>query len=262
MEHDPVNSFDNKVALVTGSGRGIGRGIALHLAARGANVVVNFFRNREPAEHTAEEIRRLGRQAFVARANVGDMDQLAALFQSIEAEFGRLDIYIHNAASGFNRPVMEQRPRGWDWTMNINARSLLFGAKYAAGLMEKRGGGYIVALTSLGSVRVMADYVVVGASKAAIESLVRYLGVELAPQDIVVNAVCPGLVETDALKHFSTFDVASQAKIEKAAQDTPAGRLCSPEDLAGLVSFLCSPQAKMICGQTIVMDGGHSLRLT
>jgi enoyl-[acyl-carrier protein] reductase III len=253
--------FDEKVALVTGSGRGIGRRIAIHLAEQGADVVVNFFRKREPAEQTAEAIRQLGRLAFVVKANVGDMDQFAGLFQALDAEFGRLDIYIHNAASGFNRPVMEQRPRGWDWTMNINARSLLFGAQYAAGLMEKTGGGSSVAMTSLGSVRVMPDYVAVGASKAAIESLVRYLGVDLAPRNIVVNAVSPGLVETDALKHFSTFDDASQEKIEKATQDTPAGRLCSPEDLAGLVSFLCSPQAKMICGQTIIMDGGHSLRL-
>ena len=253
--------FDDRVALVTGSGRGIGRGIALHLAEQGADVVINFFRNRQPAEQTAEEIRRLGHRALVVKANVGDLDQLERLFQATEAEFGRLDIYIHNAASGFNRPVMEQKPRGWDWTMNINARSLLFGAQHAADLMGKSGGGAIVALTSLGSVRVMPDYAVVGASKAAIETLVRYLGVELAPKNIVVNAISPGLVETDALKHFSTFDEASQEKIERAAQSTPAGRLCTPADVAGLVSFLCTSQAKMICGQTIVMDGGYSLRI-
>lgn len=254
-----MGSFDERVALVTGSGRGIGRAIALHLAERGADIVVNFFRNRGPAEQTAEEIRQLGRKAKVVKANVGDLDQLARLYETIESEYGRLDILIHNAASGYNRPTMEQKPRGWEWTMNINARSLLFGAQHAAKLMEKAGGGAIVALSSLGSARVMTDYAVVGASKAAIEALVRYLSVELAPRNIVVNAVSPGLVDTDALRHFSTFDEDARAKMEQLAQDTPAGRLCTPQDVAALVAFLCSPQAKMICGQTIVMDGGHSI---
>lgn len=254
-----VGSFDGKVALITGSGRGIGHAIALHMAERGANVVVNFFRNREPAEQTAEQIRQFGRKAIVVKANVGDLDHLATLYETIEAEFGRLDILIHNAASGYNRPVMKQKPRGWEWTMNINARSLLFGAQHAAGLMEKAGGGAIVALSSLGSARVMPDYAVVGTSKAAIETLVRYLSVELAPKNIVVNAVSPGLVETDALRHFSTFDADARTKIEQLAQQTPAGRLCTPEDVAGLVAFLCSPEAKMICGQNIIMDGGHSI---
>ena len=255
-----MSLFDDKVALITGSGRGIGRGIALHLAEQGTHVVVNFFRNREPAEQTADEIRQLGRRALVVKANVGDIDQLAGMFGAIEAEFGGLDIFVHNAASGFNRPVMEQKPRGWDWTMNINARSLLFGAQYAAGIMEKTGGGSIVAISSLVSVRVMADSVAVGASKAALESLVRYLGVEFAPKNIIVNGVSPGLTETDALRYFSTFDEAGRETIERTTALTPAGRLCSPQDVAGLVAFLCTPEARMICGQTIVMDGGFSLK--
>jgi enoyl-[acyl-carrier protein] reductase III len=251
--------FAGKVALVTGSGRGIGRGIALRLADQGADLVINFYRNREPAEQTAEEIRQLGRRALVAKANVGDLDQLAQLYDSISAEYGRLDILIHNAASGYNRPAAEQKPRGWEWTMNINARSLLFGAQRAAELMEQVGGGAIVAISSLGSIRVLPDYVVVGASKAAIESLVRYLGVELAPKNITVNAVSPGLVETDALRHFSVFDEDGQAKIDRATGLTPSGRLWSVEDVAELGSFLCSPHATMICGQTITIDGGFSL---
>ena len=251
--------FEGKVALVTGSGRGIGRGIALRLAEQSADVVINFYRNRAPAEQTAEEIRQLGRRAIVVKANVGDLDQLAQLYETLETEYGRLDILVHNAASGFNRPAVKQKPRGWEWTMNINARSLLFGAQHAARLMERAGGGAIVAISSLGSTRVMPDYVAVGASKAAVESLVRYLGVELAPKNIVVNAVSPGLVVTDALRHFSTFSEDGQAIIDKATQMTPAGRLCSIEDVAGVVSFLCSPQASMFCGQTIVMDGGFSL---
>lgn len=251
--------FSGKVALVTGSGRGIGRSIALRLAEQGADLVINFHRNRAPAEQTADEIRQLGRRALVVKANVGDLDQLSRLYESVATEYGRLDMLVHNAASGFNRPFAEQKPRGWEWTMNINARSLLFGAQHAAELMEQAGGGAIVALSSLGSVRVLPDYITVGASKAAIESLVRYLGVELAPKNIAVNAVSPGLVVTDALRHFSIFDEDGQAKIDKATKLTPAGRLCSTEDVAGLVSFLCSPQAAMICGQTITIDGGFAL---
>lgn len=254
-----MNYFKDKVVLVTGSGRGIGKAIALRFAHEGAHVVVNFFRNRGPAEETAEEIRQIGRQALTVKANVGHLADLAHLYQEIQRVFGGLDIMIHNAASGFNRPAMEQKPRGWEWTMNINARSLLFGAQHAVPMMQRRGGGVIVAISSLGSVRVMPDYVVVGASKAALESLVRYLAVELAPKNITVNAVSPGLVVTDALSHFSLFDEGGQILIEQAKEKTPVGRLCEPEDVAELVTFLCRPESRMICGQTIVMDGGYSL---
>ena len=253
-----MSQFQDKIALVTGSGRGIGREIALRLAGEGAHVIVNFFRNRKPAEETAVAIRSLGRQALVVKANMGDLDDLARLYDQIKATFGGLDMLIHNAASGFNRPVMAQKPRGWEWTMNINARSLLFGAQQAVPLMEQRGGGAIVAISSLGSVRVLPDYVAVGASKAALESLVRYLGVELAPKRIVVNAVSPGIVMTDALTHFDSFRKENKL-VEKVAAGTPNGRLCTPADVADVVAFLCSPAAQMICGQTIIVDGGYSL---
>jgi enoyl-[acyl-carrier protein] reductase III len=249
--------FTNKVALVTGSGRGIGRAIALQLARQGADVVVNFFRNRPPAEETAAAIEELGRRALLVKADVGDLDDLNRLFDETERAFGGLDIFIHNAASGYNRPVLEQKPKGWEWTMNINARSLLFAAQRAAPMMEKRGGGHIVSVSSPGAGRVLPDYVVVGASKAAIESLTRYLAVELAPKNIVVNAVSPGIVETDALKHFDLL--ADKSIIQKAVTATPAGRLATPDDVAGVIAFLCTPAASMIRGQVIVVDGGYVL---
>jgi len=254
-----MSQFQDKIVLVTGSGRGIGREVALRFAREGAHVVVNFFRNREPAEATAEEIRGYGRQALVVKANVGDLDDLAHLYQQIQKTFGGLDILIHNAASGYNRPALQQKSRGWDWTMNINARSLLFGAQHAAPLMAARDGGAIVAISSQGSTRVLPEYAVVGASKAAIESLVRYLGVELAPLNITVNAVSPGVVRTEALDYFEVFQDKGQNLIQTIETNTPTGRLCTPSDVADLISFLCSPAAKMICGQTIILDGGYSL---
>lgn len=254
-----MGRFADKIVLVTGSGRGIGRSIALKFAAEGADVVVNFFRNREPAEETAAAIRALGRRALVVKANVGDLDDLARLFDAVAAEFGGLDVLVHNAASGYNRPALEQKPRGWEWTININARSLLFGAQHAVRLMQPRGGGAIVALSSLGSVRVLPDYIVVGTSKAAIEAQVRYLGVELAPLNITVNAVSPGVVMTDALHHFTSFQEGEAAAVNEVAQKTPAGRLVEPDEVAELVLYLASPAARMICGQTIVIDGGESL---
>jgi enoyl-[acyl-carrier protein] reductase III len=168
-------------------------------------------------------------------------------------------VLVHNAASGYNRPALEQKPRGWEWTLNINARSLLFGAQHAARLMQPRGGGAIVALSSLGAVRVMPDYIVVGASKAAIEAQVRYLGVELATLGITVNAVSPGVVMTDALQHFSAFQEVEE-RLTESIEKTPAGRLVTTDEVADLVLFLSSPAAKMICGQTIVIDGGQSLQ--
>jgi len=249
--------LDGKVALVTGSGRGIGRAIALRLAEEGADLVVNFFRNRKPAEETAEVIRSLKRRAIVVKANVGDIDGIAALFDATEKEYGWLDILVCNAASGYNRPALKQKPKGWDWTMNINARSLLFSAQHAARLMQPRGGGHIVSITSPGSFRVLPDYVVVGASKAALEALTRYLAVEFSPLGIIVNAVSPGIVETDALKYFDTLKDGNV--IPQAIAATPAGRLVKPEDVAGLVAFLCSPDASMIRGQIIIIDGGYIL---
>jgi enoyl-[acyl-carrier protein] reductase III len=249
--------FKDKTALITGSGRGIGRAIALQLAAEGADIVVNFFRNREPAEQTAEEIRKLGRKALVVKANIGEMDEIEELFRSVEVEFGKLDILVCNAASGYNRPGMEQKVRGWDWTMNINARSALFCSQHAVPLMEKAGRGTIINISSPGSTRVLPDYIVVGASKAALESLTRYLAVELAPRNIVVNAVSPGIVETDALRHFDSLKQGNV--LPEAVAATPAGRIATPADIAGVVAFLCTPEASMIRGQTILIDGGYTL---
>ncbi len=251
--------FLNKTALVTGSGRGIGRAIAIELARQGADVVVNFFRNRKPAEETAAEIEKLGRKALLVKANVGDIDALEDLFNQTEKAFGGLDIFVNNAGSGYNRPVMEQKVKGWDWTMDINARAFLFASQHAVRLMEPRGGGSIVAITSPGGDRVMPDYVLVGASKAALNALTRYMAVELAEKNIRVNAVSPGMVATEIIQHFDFLS--EEGILDKIVAATPAKRLVTPEDVAQLVAFLCTPAAEMIRGQVITIDGGLTLPL-
>ncbi len=242
-----------KLTLVTGSGRGIGRAIALKLASQGSDIIVNFFRRREAAEKTAKDIEALGVKAEVIRANVGDPAKLGEMFDTIATKFGHLDILINNAASGVGRSVLDVDIKAWDWTMNINARAFLLCAQRAAKLMEGRGGK-MVSITSLGSSFVLPSYAVVGISKAALEALTRYLAIELAPKGICVNAVAASAVETEALKFYIR-----EGLMKDIRQATPAGRMVIPEDVANVVAFLCSEEAFMIRGQTVVVDGGTSV---
>ena len=246
-----------KVALVTGSGRGIGKAIALRLARAGADVIINFHRNEAPAKEVAGLIEQMGRRSLVVKANLAKIEDIDLLFDAVSQAFGGLDIFINNAASGFNRPGMQQKVTGWDWTMNVNARAFLFAAQRAVPLMELRGGGYMVAISSPGGSRVLPDYIAVGASKAALDALTRYLAVELASKNIVVNGVAPSLVLTDIVQHFAVL--ADPQMIERTVNNTPAGRLVTPEDVAEVVAFLCSPAAFMIRGQVIAIDGGYTL---
>jgi enoyl-[acyl-carrier protein] reductase III len=248
-------SLDGKLALVTGSGRGIGRAIALKLASQGADVVVNYFRHRESAEQTARDVEALGVKAEVIRANVGDPAKVDEIFDAIGTKFGRLDILINNAASGVGRPIADIDVKAWEWTMDINARALLLCAQRAAKLMTGKGGK-IVSMSSLGSRFALPNYTVVGVSKAAVEALTRYLAIELAPLNICVNAVAASAVETEALKFYF-----KEGLVKDSQQATPAGRMVVPEDVANVVAFLCSEEAYMIRGQTIVVDGGTSVGL-
>ena len=247
--------MENKVALVTGSSRGIGKKIAIELAKKGYDIVINYNRSKSAAQETAAEIEQLGRKTLIVKANVGQPEKIKEMFQVIDENFGRMDVLVSNAASGVLRPVMELEESHWDWTMNINSKALLFLAQEAAKRMQKVGGGKIVSISSLGSIRYLENYTTVGVSKAAIEALTRYLAVELAPMNIVVNAVSGGAVDTDALKHFPN----REELLEDAKKNTPAGRMVEPDDLVKTVMFLTSDDASMICGQTIIVDGGRSL---
>lgn len=249
-------SFEGKVALVTGSSRGIGQAIALDLARRGADIVINYVRKAGAADETVAAIQGMGRRAHAIRADLREVNQIEAMFEETKEVFDGLDILVNNAASGYNRPAMKQRVKGWEWTMSINARAVLFASQFAARLMEPRGGGKIVNISSLGSTRVfLPEYILVGTSKAAMEALTRYLAVELAAMNIAVNCVSGGVVESDTLRFFPV----GQEMLEAAVEVTPAGRLLTVQDIANVVTFLCTEEASMIRGQTIIVDGGLSL---
>jgi enoyl-[acyl-carrier protein] reductase III len=241
-------------ALVTGGSRGIGRAIAVRLAQAGADVAINYLRNRKPAEETAAAVRAAGRRAVLVKGNVADPDAHGGIFSTIAQELGGLDVLVSNAASGVIKPAMELTLKHWHWTVDINAAALLPLAQRAVALMPP-AGGRIVAVSSLGAVRAIPQYAAVGASKAALESLVRHLAVELAPRGIRVNAVSAGVVDTDALKHFPNRDQI----LAESERRTPAGRLVEPDDVADAVLWLVSPLANMVVGQTITVDGGYSV---
>ena len=235
--------------LVTGGSRGIGRAIALRFAARGAKrIAIGYLRNDRAAEETAEELRAAGAEPVLVRGNVTS----ERVLEQVEA-LGPLDVLVHNAATGVIRPALETEPKHWEWTLTANARALLDLARVTVPQMQ--AGSSIVGISSLGAQRVLENYALVGTSKAALESLVRYLAVELAPSGVRVNGVSAGVVETDALKHFPN----REEMIEHSTKRTPVGRLVEPEDVADAVEFLCSPAAKMVCGQTLIVDGGFSL---
>jgi enoyl-[acyl-carrier protein] reductase III len=241
-------TFEGASVLVTGGSRGIGKAIALRFASLGARrIAVGYMRGDRAAEETALELQGAGAEPVLVRGNVASQrvaDEVRAL--------GPLDVLVHAAATGVIRPALETEDKHWDWTLSANARALLSLTRAAAPSM--RPGSSIIGISSLGSTRVLDNYTLVGASKAALEALVRYLAVELAPRGIRVNAVSAGVVETGALEHFPNKD----AMLEMGRRN-PVGRIVTPNDVAGCVTFLCSPDAEMIRGQTLVIDGGWSL---
>jgi enoyl-[acyl-carrier protein] reductase III len=245
---------ERQVAVVTGASRGIGRAIALRLAASGSDVVVNYYVNVDAAEKTAAEIRRHGVRAHLVQADMKDPAQIRALFEEVRRQFGALDILVSSAASGVFREVQRLSAKHWDWMMDTHPRAFLLCAQAAAPLMEGRKGR-IVAVSSIGSRRTIPLYAGMGAAKAALEALTRYLAVEYAPLGISVNAVSGGAVLTESWRQLPEIE----SILADIRRRTPAGRIATPEDIAEAVLFLCSPLAEMICGQVIVVDGGYTL---
>lgn len=242
----------NKVAVITGGSRGIGKSIAMEFASLGYDIVFNYFRNHQAAAKTQEDIEQLGVKCLKLRAHLAEPAQITKMFSSIKDTFSSIDVLINNAASGVQRNVEELTTKHWDWAMNINARAPWLCSMEAAKLMT--GGGSIVNITSEGSRKVLPYYLSVGTSKAALESLTRYLAVELAGKGINVNAVSGGYVETDALDSFP-----NREDMVSAGKNTLAGRVITGNDIAKVTIFLCSEGALMIRGQIIIVDGGITL---
>lgn len=244
-----------KTALITGASRGIGKATALCLAEAGANIAVNYLQNEDAAKKTVEELRAKGVKAEAFQCNVGDLDALGGLVENVLKTFGSIDILVHNAALGAFKPVHKLKMNQYDLSMNINAKAFLALVQKVLPGMEAKKEGSIIAISSLGSHHFIPNYGAIGISKAALESMIRYLAVELMPKGIRVNGVSGGLVDTDALKAFPFFDVFKNEVLKR----TPAGRIGKPEDLARVVTFLCSPEASWVVGQVLIADGGLSL---
>ena len=247
-------SFSGKVALVTGGTRGIGKAIALKFARDGADVAINYSRSKEHADAAVAELRACGVRAEAWQCDVGHREAVFAMVDQTAERFGRIDVLVNSAARGLERPrpAIDSLPKHLRHTMDVN----LFGPWFAAQAAVKHmpEGGAIINMLSPGSDRYLPKYAPVGVSKGALESLTKYLAVELAPRGIRVNAVSAGLVEgTDGVRMMDADIVGGyETKI-------PAGRHVRPEDVADAVAFLASPAAAMIVGQTLLVDGGYSL---
>jgi len=242
-----------KVAFVSGGTKGIGRCIAERLAEKGANVVVNYFRSRQSANETVEKLKSYGVDSYAHRANMGNHDQLPAIFEDIKERFGKLDILISNAALGLYTKMIDIDDKAWDLSMHTNARAFLNCVQLASPIMPDHGR--VVTLSSLGSIRYIPGYASIGVSKAAIENMVKYMAIELASRRITVNCVSGGFIDTNALKVFPNYQEMLNGVIER----TPFKRVGKPEEIADVVVFLAGPKATWITGQTIIVDGGYSL---
>jgi enoyl-[acyl-carrier protein] reductase III len=264
--------FENKVALITGGTRGIGRRIAELLADSGCDLALVYRHDRESADAAQKDIENKNISVITIKADVSKEDEIPGIFAEVRKRFGRLDYLVSNAVYGVLKPIGEFTGKRFDISMNANAKAYLLIAQAAADMMvpagsvddswERPAGGLrpkdkrIVALSSLGSHITIPGYAAIGASKAAIESLTRYLAVELAPRGIGVNAVSGGLVETESLKAFSNETEWMENQIKK----TPLGRIGEPDDIAKVAVWLLSDQAVWVTGQTIIADGGLSLK--
>jgi enoyl-[acyl-carrier protein] reductase III len=247
--------FKDKVALITGGSRGIGRSIVLALAGEGAHIFLNYLNNDAAAEEVKKKAEAYGAKVELYKANAGDANEVKKMTALCAEKLGRLDFLIHNAALGAFKPVMKLRENQWDLSLDINAKTFFLFAQAAAPFLGETGGS-LLTLSSLGSHKYLDDYGAIGISKATLECLVRYLAVELGPKGIRVNCVSGGPIDTDALKMFPQYE---KMKVQ-CVQHTPLGRLGKPEDISKVIKFLCSSESGWITGQTIVADGGLSLR--
>lgn len=242
----------NKVALITGGARGIGRATALKLARSGCDVAVAYYNSSDEAQTLVEEIQRLGRKAMAIQVNVADHSSVKEMFACFREQFSCFHFLVSNAASGVLKPALTMSTKHWRWCMETNALAL--NHLVSEGRAWMPAGGRVIALSSLGAHRAIPNYAFIGASKAALEALVRSLSLELAVQGITANTVSAGVVDTDALKHFPN----REQLLDEYQAHSLAGRPLTPEDVADAIYLLCLPEAAMINGQTIFVDAGYS----
>lgn len=247
--------FEGKVALVTGSSRGIGKAIALKLGGKGAEVIVHYKQRAEDAEVTVGEIERAGGKAIALRADLEDPVQIDALFEEIKDRYGRLDIFVSNAGASAFKAMGEYKPHHLQRNFALNVQAFVLGAQQAAGLM--RSGGRILAVSSYGSQRAFATYANLGSAKAALEAWVRFMATEYGPKGITVNAVSGGLIETDSLHYF--YNQSHVPPMESVVSKVPRRRVGTAGEMAGAAAFLVSDEADYITGTTLVVDGGLSI---
>lgn len=248
-------NHQGKKILITGGTRGIGRAIALRMAREGCDLVLNYLDNADAAKETVSLIAAAAPKAKVhlVQANLSDMDEARKLADEAIKLLGSIDFFVHSAALGTFKKTSDVKPNQWDLSMNINVKSFLIMAQRLKPQMKR--GSVMIGLSSSGSTRVVPNYGAIGISKATLESLVRYLAVDYIPDGVRVNAVSGGFIDTKSLTAFPEYERMKQEVINR----TPAKAVGKPEDLAGIVSFLCSDDASWIIGQTLLADGGLSL---
>jgi enoyl-[acyl-carrier protein] reductase III len=251
-----MTEFADRVVLITGASRGIGRATALLLAERGADVVVHYKRAEAEAKEVVERVLALGRQAMSVQADLEQPDDIRQMFAQAAERFGRLDIFVSNAAATAFRRVLDLKPHHLLRTYQISVFGFVHAAQEAAKLMAGRRGR-IVTVSSFPTLRYLPNYAALGSAKAALETLTRYLAVELAPLGVIVNGVSPGLLETDSSRVYAGDDFERFER--EIIESTPGGRLGTPEDIARVIAFLCSDDAEWIVGQTIMVDGGMTI---
>ncbi|MBX3448371.1 MAG: SDR family oxidoreductase [Planctomycetaceae bacterium] len=252
-------SLHDKIALVTGGSRGIGRATALRLAEAGADIVLNYVSSRDEADRTAERIAEMGRRVAVVRADVSEQPDVQSMMEFVGETFGRLDILVSNAASGGFRPLLAATPRNFEATMNTNVRALLFLVQAAHPLLERaRDRAKVVAISSHGSHMALPMYGLIGSSKAALESLVRHMALEFGDQGMNFNVVQAGLVPTDSTRLLP----GAQQMFDARSYKTMTGeRQLEATDVADAVLFLCSPLSDLVQGQTLIVDGGAAVHV-
>lgn len=247
--------FHDKVALVTGSSRGIGRALAVTLAREGATAVIHYKRNQDAATAVVREIEAAGGHAWAQAADLEDPVALDQLFDRIQERHGRLDLFVANAAAAAFKRIGEYKSHHLDRTFNLNVKAFVLGAQRAAAMMPE--GGRILAITSYGSLRAFPTYANLGAAKAALEAWVRYMALELAPRGINVNAVNAGVVDTESAAFF--YGQPGMPPLEAVVAHIPKGRMASPQEIADVAAFLLSPQAEYVTGATVMVDGGLTI---